>query len=105
MGLFHEYLDTLATMGDTVALPEGFNDGITAAYDQDFSVPAAKVGVIQGELDAAIAEIATLKAQNYDLLMAIPTGEPAAEEDPTVPEGDENDGIDSLFGDEDKDDN
>lgn len=103
MGLFHDHLATLDGV-EGVNLPEGFIEGLTTAYDDDLSIPGAKVAAVEGELADALAQIAALKVANYDLLMAI-----TSEDNDNENEGTDNDGdddtptVDDLFTTDDKD--
>lgn len=85
--------------GLSVAYPDSFNDDITAAYDEDFSVPTAKIGVLEQELAVALAKIDELKAHNYDLLMQVPAVTPAedAPEENQESEDSEPDELDDVF--------
>lgn len=60
--------DILNQYGDAENLPENLLPALMEAYDEDLSVPIAKVG----ELETARADLETtvsrLKSQNYDLL-------------------------------------
>lgn len=91
MARFHDMLSSLGVGEDgvSVAYPDTFTDDISAAYDEDFSVPTAKIGVLETELAGANEEIARLKAHNYDLLMQVPSAV-TPEEDET-PEEEPND--------------
>ena len=90
--------------------PETIYDDLTAAYNSDLGVRDAAVSEKDLALQAALAEIQSLKAHNYELLMLTKAGESDGEEQNT--DGDDNDtdndddteqGIDSLFGDDDDD--
>lgn len=106
MAKFHDTLDSIGFQDDAVtpAYPDTFMDDIRASYDEDFSIPAAKITTLEAELAAATAEIARLKAHNYDLITAGPAPSPEGEEDPTEPDADEEkgenddeDGVAGLF--------
>lgn len=97
-------LDSLGVAEDGIstAYPETFTDDIRAAYEEDFSIPSAKIEVLEAELAAAKAEILALKAHNYELMVSVPATEPEGdlenEPDEVEPEdSDENAGVDSLF--------
>jgi hypothetical protein len=106
MARFHDMLSSLGVGEDgvSVAYPETFTDDITAAYDEDFSVPTAKIGVLETELAEANAKIAELKAHNYDLLMQVPAAvtpdaENTEDEPEDEPSEDEPSDIDKVFSD------
>lgn len=107
MAKFHDVLDSLGMGEDGLtAYPETFTNDITAAYEDDLSIPAARVSVLEADLAAAQAEILRLKAHNYELITAVPA-EDNGDQD-TDPDSDNNDdtdetdeGVDSLFGDDD----
>lgn len=107
MGKFHDMTSSIGMGDDGVspAYPEAFISDITSAYDEDMSIPGAKIGVLEQDLAAAHAEIAALKAHNYDLLMQVPTAPVEGVEEEPEPSGDdeEDQGTDSLFGDNEKD--
>lgn len=106
MAKFHDLFDSLGVQEDGVSLayPDTFRDDLTAAYDEDFSVPSAKIQVLESENAELKAQIAGLKAHNYDLLMSGPA-EPSDDDpvdDATTPDGDNPDdgddkGVDGLF--------
>lgn len=103
MAKFHDMLSSLGLGEDgvSVAYPDTFTDDITSAYDEDFSVPSAKIGVLETELAEANATIAQLKAHNYDLLMQIPTAvTPDENTDEVANESDEDEesDTDKVFG-------
>jgi hypothetical protein len=107
MARFHDLLATLGVGEDGVstAYPDTFTDDLSAAYDEDFSVPSAKIQVLETENAELAAQIATLKAHNYDLLMQIPTaatpdqgGEGENDENPDS-EDEEPDELDAVFAD------
>lgn len=109
MARFREILDSLGVGEDgvTTVYPDTFLDDISSAYDEDISFPNSALEVARAELVEARAEIVQLKAHNYELMMQIPANEPAPEDAPGEDDGADNDdepqGVDSLFGDDDKD--
>lgn len=76
MGKFNDFLDKF---GDA-DLPEGFLTSAMTAYDEDMSIPVAKVAAVEKERDEAAAKVAELKVLNFDLIRnglgagATPTG-------------------------------
>ena len=106
MAKFNDLLASLGVAEDGIstAYPETFTADITAAYDEDMSIPAAKIAVLESELAAANAEILTLKAHNYELLIQSPVNDadPGDGNDGENEDNDENEtdadlGIESLF--------
>jgi len=87
MARFREYINSWVPPEDGNADLNTIFADLTSAYDEDFSIAAAAVD----ERDKALAEkdaaIASLKSQNYDLLMAAPaddagpSGEPSKDDD------------------------
>lgn len=59
----------------------------------------AKIAEMQAQLDDAVAQIAVLKAQNYDLIMAQPATETPDEDDRGDDEGDDEGGVSDLIDD------
>lgn len=106
MARFTDMIDSLGMGEDGLtAYPDTFTADLTAAYDEDMSIPAARVEVLEADLLAAKAEILSLKAHNYELITQVPveseTPEPT---DDNADDDDETDkGVDSLFGDDKKD--
>lgn len=106
MARFHDLLSSVGVGEDGVSLayPDTFSDDLTAAYDEDFSVPSAKIQVLESENAELVAQIATLKAHNYDLLMQVPAAptpdEPGGDEgtDSEDEEDSEPDDLDKVFG-------
>ena len=93
----------VAEDGISTVYPETFVADIQSAYDEDFSIPAARISVLEVDLAAAQAEILALKAHNYELMVSVPA-EPDAEpegepdqEDGEPDDNDDNSGVDSLF--------
>lgn len=93
----------VAEDGISTVYPETFLTDIQTAYDEDFSIPAARVSVLENDLAAAQAEILALKAHNYELMVSVPATESDVEsENQEESEGDpedndDNRGVDSLF--------
>ena len=92
----------VAEDGISTVYPDTFVGDISAAYDEDMSIPAARISVLEADLAAAQAEILALKAHNYELMVSVPAEEPDAEPEgePDAEEPDDNDdtsGVDSLF--------
>lgn len=107
MGKFHDLTDSLGYGEDGVSLqyPETFIDDARSAYDEDMSIPSARISVLEADLAAAQAESIRLKAHNYELLTAVPAepGEPDPDDDGDDADDNDNDsdeGVDSLFGDD-----
>lgn len=107
MGKFHDLTDSLGYGEDGVSLqyPETFIDDARSAYDEDMSIPSARISVLEADLAAEQAEIIRLKAHNYELLTAVPDepGEPDPDDDGDDADDNDNDsdeGVDSLFGDD-----
>lgn len=98
MGKFHDILNVL---GDPEAgIPEDALTSLMSAYDEDMSIPGAKVA----EMEAANAElnsmVAELKARNYDLMISSGSANGAsAGEEPPADDEPEDISIDDLFGD------
>jgi len=63
---FNEVLDQF---GDA-ELPENFLASLMGAYDEDISIPAAKVDQVEKERDEALKKVNDLKALNFDLMRA-----------------------------------
>lgn len=111
MGRFSDLTDSLGYGDDGVSLsyPDTFLDDARSAYDEDMSIPAARVSVLEADLAAAQSEIIRLKAHNYELLTQVPAedinpadGDNAADDDNSSDnESSDDEGIDSLFGDDD----
>lgn len=104
MGKLTDLVDSVGFGDDgmTLAYPDNFIDDIRGAYDEDFSISAAKITALEAELAEANAQIAALKAHNYDLITQIPavdsTDESGAEDDgDTDTDDDDDQGVDSLF--------
>lgn len=97
MAKFHDLLGTLRDPGDEELSPTIYDD-LTAEYDATESGGAAKVAELSDAIASRDAEIAALKAQNYDLLMSVATDEPADDDSPNDDEPDESgSAIDDLF--------
>lgn len=109
MAKFHELTDSLGYGEDGVTLqyPETFIDDLRSAYDEDMSIPESRILVLEADLAAANAEIVRLKAHNYELITAVPSEEPNADDADSGADDDSNDnqsddeGVDSLFGSDD----
>lgn len=105
MARFQEMIDSLGMGEDGLtAYPDTFTADLSAAYDEDMSIPAARVEVLEADLLAANAEILRLKAHNYELITQVPV-EPETPEtaDDNAGDNEETDeGVESLFA-EDKD--
>lgn len=101
-----ELLDSLGVAEDGISTvyPETFVGDIRAAYEEDFSIPAARIAVLEADLAAAQDKILALKAHNYELMVSVPATEsdenPESEGDDDTPDddNDDNSGVDSLFG-------
>lgn len=106
MGKFHDLTDSLGYGEDGVSLqyPDTFIDDARAAYDEDMSIPSARISVLEADLAAAQSEIVRLKAHNYELITQVPDDEPVDSDDTNADDDNDNDndddqGVDSLFGD------
>lgn len=92
----------VAEDGISTVYPETFRDDITAAYEEDFSIPEARIAVLESDLAAAQQEIVLLKAHNYELMVSAPAEGGTDEEEPvedSPSDEDENPGVDGLFAD------
>ena len=95
----------VAEDGISTVYPETFAMDIQSAYDEDFSIPSARISVLEADLAAAQAEILELKAHNYELMVSAPAAESAeggedeeqSEDESTDDNSDDNSGVDSLF--------
>lgn len=97
MGKFDDYL---ANVDLNNGIPDGFITGLTAAYNDDLSIPAAKIESLETEKTNLLTqltekdnEITAAKAKNFDLLMQLPKQEDANEHEPEPVI----DSIDDLF--------
>lgn len=100
-----ELLDSLGVAEDGISTvyPETFVGDIRAAYEEDFSIPAARIAVLEADLAAAQDEILALKAHNYELMVSVPATESdenqeSEGDDTPDDDNDDNSGVDSLFG-------
>jgi len=84
---FTEILDGLGSVEDG-AYPETMLDDLISAYDEDMSIPTAKIAELESANADANTVIAELKARNYDLLIAAAAnnGEAVAPEDSSAGE-------------------
>lgn len=64
MGKFHDWLDAHSDAD----LPEDLLTSAMTAYDEDMSIPVAKVTQVEEELNSATKTVAELKALNFDLI-------------------------------------
>jgi hypothetical protein len=100
-----DLLDSLGVAEDGIstAYPETFVSDIRSAYDEDATIPAARISVLEADLAAAQKTITDLKAHNYELMVSVPVTDPDAapeddpDEDPEDSDNDDNRGVDSLF--------
>ena len=83
MADFNELLSALRNPGDD-GLGETIYDDLNAAYNDRVSAGDAKVAELSTANETSAAEIARLKAHNYDLLASVGKGNP-----PTVTSGTE----------------
>jgi len=105
MPKFDDLLNSLGVAEDGISTvyPETFVDDIRAAYADDFSIPDARIQVLESDLKAANAEILALKAHNYELMVSAPANESGVDADESDPDnGEDNDddeprGVDALF--------
>lgn len=103
MAKFHDLLGVLRDPGDDVVDPTIYDD-LTAEYDAMESGGVAKAAELADAIAQRDAEIAVLKAQNYDLLMAVSTDDSSTDDDADdddVSDDDDESGsaIDKLFED------
>ena len=101
-----DLLDSLGVAEDGISTvyPDTFTDDIRSAYEEDFSIPSAKIEVLTAELAAAQQEILALKAHNYELMVSVPAtddtvneSEDSEDSDDSSDDNDDNSGVDSLF--------
>lgn len=59
--------DVLNQFGDA-ELPENFLSSLMEAYDEDISIPVAKVTQVEAERDSYANKVNELKIQNFDLI-------------------------------------
>lgn len=101
MGAFH---DTLGGWDADAELPDDWRDSISRAYDEDFSGAVAKTTELETQLNdvtaSSAAEIAKLKAANYDLVMKIPRSESDSTDIIDNDDSDTQITVDDLFGNE-----
>jgi hypothetical protein len=98
MAKFHDLLGVLREPGEE-GLPPTIYDDLTGEYDAMESGGAAKAAELADALAARDAEIGALKAQNYDLLMAVGSTDDTDDNDSTDDEPDESgSAVDGLFG-------
>lgn len=100
-------LDLLSSLGVaedgiSTVYPDTFSTDIAAAYEDDFSIPAARISVLEADLAAAQAEILALKAHNYELMVSAPVEGGDVEEEPEEPDdsdsdNDDSSGVEGLF--------
>lgn len=89
--------------GISLAYPDTFLDDIRASYDEDMSIPTAKITGLEADLAAAQAEIANLKIHMYDLINQVPDTSDSDDSDDSESDSDsdnddsDNSGVDSLF--------
>ena len=110
MAKFLEIIAALSEAGGEY--PETMFDDLLTAYDEDLSVPTAKINDLETASAAAIAEanttIAALKSQNYDLLMSVGAsgnagGGTGDDDEELSDETDSDITPESLFGDKEND--
>lgn len=112
MGKFHDLTNSLGVGEDGVSplYPDTFLSDISGAYDEDMGLANAAVEVARADHATALAEIAALKAHNYDLMMQTPsapdenggTVDESSEPDESEEE-DNRSGMDMIFSEKDKD--
>lgn len=97
MGKFDDYL---ANVDLNNGIPDGFITGLTAAYNDDLSIPVAKIESLETEktelltqLTEKTNEVTVAKAKNFDLLMQLPKQEDINESEPETVI----DSVDDLF--------
>ena len=67
--------------GVTIAYPDNFIADLTAAYDDDMSIPTAKIEVLMAENAALAQENTLLKAHNYELIVQNPSTDDGGSDD------------------------
>lgn len=96
---FMDFNELIALMRDPGedGLPETIYDDLTSSYNLAVEGGAARASELEAANGELMAEIARLKALNFDLLMAASgdSADESADESPTEPPGDVS--IDSLF--------
>lgn len=102
MAKFHDLLGSLREPGEDGVDPSIYDD-LTFEYDAMESGGVAKVAELTDAIASRDAEIGALKAQNYDLLMAVGVGDDESQNDSNDDSSDEPDdesssAIDNLFG-------
>lgn len=108
-----DLLNTLGVAADgiTTDYPDTFVDDMGLAYGEDTAAYEAKISVLTADLAEAQQKILALQAHNYELMVAsapVSGVEDAGEDDGDGEDADstdENSGVDSLFGPEEKDEN
>jgi len=95
MAKFHDMLGEIFS-GDEGQQPDALamQARLTAAYDEDFSVPAAKITDLTAKVTQYGQDEIQWKATNYDLLMKVP----GANVEVQKPHEENELTIDSLFG-------
>jgi len=71
------WLDSL----DPENMPESWVDDVRREMADDESITQAKIDELNAKHELAIKEIQDLKARNWDLVSAMPTGEATPDED------------------------
>ena len=95
MGKVSELLDSIGEDG----YPDDFGTTLIGAYDEDMSIPAAKVAELEAANAVLVAQVAELKARNYDLMVASSAVDNDGSDDTdSTDNGDEDITIDDLFG-------
>lgn len=107
-GVYHMFYDYVNQLRDAASAIEGADltvyDNLTSSYQTLEETSAAKVAEMEQTIMALNAEISKLKATNYDLMMS--AGAPAIGDDDQSDESElEDEGIDSLFDDDNDNDN
>lgn len=107
MPKFSDMLSSVGMAEDGISplYPETFLTDIQSAYDEDMSLPASRISVLEADLAAAQTEIVALKAHNYELLMSRPAESPdsadddaeADEDSDSADTNDDDEGVSGLF--------
>lgn len=93
---FNELMALARNPGDD-GLPDTFYDDVESSHNLAVDGATAKIAELETSGAALSAEIASLKALNFDLLMAAGSETSATEESTDTPTADDAPSIESLF--------